>query len=213
MLPVAGKPFIEHKLASLHWMGFDTVHLLIGHRAHVLAEFVASLRFPSLRIRTHLDGPELLGTGGSIKQQLSNLPSTFWVTYADSLTYVDFKTADDVHCDFEAGVMTVMENSNGSEPSNVGLSDDQRWVTTYDKQTIHKRLNWIDFGLLRLNAQHFADTQETKFDLSSVLLGLIRMKQLRSLITDNRYFDIGTEATYAETNRIASARGSDSWWN
>ena len=212
MLPIAGRPFIEHKLKSLKSMGFTTVHLLLGHQAEVITDFVETLSIPSLSIHTYLDGPELLGTGGSIKNQLPDLPNTFWVTYADSITFVDLRQYQTAKIDTAWGIMTVLDNSEGVEPSNVSLSRDRTLVTKYEKNATNQDLQWIDFGLLRLSAHHFSGVHDKCFDLSVVLGSLIDKQRLCALITSSRYFDIGTEATYLKTEALATTRNQEEWW-
>lgn len=212
MLNVAGLPFLFHKLNSLRFLGFSDALVLTGHHAPIINEYLATLKLTGLRIRTLSDGPQLLGTGGGIYRHLSELPNTFWVTYADSITVCDISSEFPRITNSDEGVMTVRDNRSGHEVGNVDLSDDFHWVTRYEKVERPSSLPWIDFGLLRLSKSHFSSPQTRVFDLSVVLRLLVETGRLRAVTTDNNYFDIGTLESYKQTCHLAAVSGATDWW-
>lgn len=96
LVPVAGRPFLDFKLASLAAQGVDRVVLLLGHGAEHVTEHLAGLpdggRPFGMDVQTVLDGPVLLGTGGALRRALPHLGDRFWVTYGD--TYLRAPMAD-----------------------------------------------------------------------------------------------------------------------
>lgn len=213
MLNVAGLPFIYHKLNSMRFQGFRDVFILTGHQAQRINEYISNLKLSGLTIHLLSDGPTLLGTGGGIRNHLSTLPETFWVTYADSITACDISLEFLHHVSRNNGIMTVRNNSSGHEPGNVALSTDCKWITAYAKYQRPNSLPWIDFGLLRLNRAHFSTLPKGSFDLSLVLQSLIDSRTLRALITEKEYFDIGTLDSYIRTCQLAEVSGNSEWWN
>jgi len=212
MLTVAGHPFIYHKLNSLRFLGFSDIFVITGHQASLISSYLTEVHLAGVNVHVLSDGPQLLGTGGGIRRHLSEFPETFWVTYADSITVCDISLASTRLLDSKYGVMTVRDNSFGHELGNVLLSDDRQWVTKYEKLQPSEALQWIDFGLLRLSRAHFSKSPSGNFDLSVVLKSMVKSGELRALITDNNYFDIGTVESYRRTCAIADTSLTSEWW-
>ena len=84
LIEVGGIPFLHFKIMSLIEMGFTSIDLLVGVHGEQIDMFVKSRNYQNSVIRCFSDGAELLGTAGSIRAIVGNLPKSFWVTYADS---------------------------------------------------------------------------------------------------------------------------------
>ena len=74
MLPVAGRPFIDYKLADLAAQGVTDVHLLVAHRAGPLCEHVGDGRAYGTRVHVIDEGERLLGTGGALRHAWRSCP-------------------------------------------------------------------------------------------------------------------------------------------
>src|SRR5215213_5912998 len=73
LLPVAGRPFVEHKLQELVSAGATRVVFLLGHgSAGIRAAVGDGSRF-GLDISYHEDRPGLLGTAGAVRGALDDL--------------------------------------------------------------------------------------------------------------------------------------------
>lgn len=197
MLPVAGRPFIDHKLLGLAEQGADRVVLLVGSGADLIEEHVGSGEGYGLSVTCVRDGPQLLGTGGSIAAALKLLPETFWVTYGDTLLRAPLA---EVEQSFEDGsaVMTVFANHDLWETSNVSIADGK--VIAYDKRAQANTHTHIDYGMLLMRDVAFAGRQLGEaFDLAEVLEGMVRTMELLAFEVIDRFYDVGTEERYAET--------------
>src|SRR5688500_5000201 len=80
MLRVAGRPFIDFKLAQLVDGSVSDVVLLTGHAGKPLADHVGDGGAFGAAITCVSDPPRLLGTGGAVRAALDHLPDSFWVT-------------------------------------------------------------------------------------------------------------------------------------
>src|SRR3954470_12590365 len=95
MLPVGGRPFLEHLVRYAHRFGFNSFVFLAGYRGEVVAEHF------------HSDGPlatelgarfetimekEPMGTAGALRLALPILQSSFLLMNGDS--YFDFNLLD-----------------------------------------------------------------------------------------------------------------------
>jgi NDP-sugar pyrophosphorylase family protein len=84
LLKVAGEPFIAHQLRLFAREGIKGVKILVGYRWEQIELFVADGSRFGVRVDYIVDGPTLLGTGGSVRHALDHLGSNFLVIYCDS---------------------------------------------------------------------------------------------------------------------------------
>jgi histidinol-phosphate phosphatase family protein len=207
LLPVAGRPFIDFKLASLAAAGATDVVLLVGQGAAALREHVGRGEAFGLHVTFVDEGDELLGTGGAIARALSQLPEIFWVTYGDTLLDVPLGPVEAKLGDRDVlGVMTTLENRDRWEPSNVNVEDDL--VTAYEKGAPPGTYRWIDYGMLLLRQAAFSDfVPGSTFDLGDVLRRLVARRRLGAFAVTERFHDVGTEEAWRQTDDWASERG------
>ena len=193
LVEVGGVPFLHFKILSLIEMGFTSLDLLVGVHGEQIKRFINSRRYQNIEIRCFSDGPELLGTAGSIRAVLDHLPDSFWVTYADSYVVADVGSVEKTESFSGKSIMTVLKNEDRVETSNVSLSADGNLVTSYEKNPPRKSHMWIDYGLLRFEKSDFENVpRSTKVDLRTVIEAEISNNKLRALQTQHLFWDIGT---------------------
>src|SRR5262249_34995542 len=135
LIPVDGRPFIDHQLDHLAAHGVTDVVLSIGHHGAALRAHVGDGARFGLAVRTVDEGSALRGTAGALRLALDEgaLAPAFLVTYGDSFLPVDFAA---VFAAFRAAakpaLMAVFRNEGRWDQSNVIF--DGRMVTLYDKQ-------------------------------------------------------------------------------
>jgi NDP-sugar pyrophosphorylase family protein len=206
LVPVADRPFIDHKLEELRSRGVREVVFLIGHGGDQIRRHVGTGADFGLDVTYLDDGPRLLGTGGAVKAGLPSLGPSFWVTYGDSLLDVDVDRAEKEFLSTPAlGMMTVLRNADRVEPSNVLVEDD--CVAAYSKDPRPARAEHIDYGMLLFDAEAFESVSGLHaFDLIKVLAALIATRRLAAFVVTEPFHDIGTPETLRETERFVRAR-------
>lgn len=207
MVPVAGRPFIDHQLATLAGAGVGEVVLLIGSLGEQIEAHVGDGRRFGLTVRCVPDGEALLGTGGAVHAALDVLPAAFWVTYGDTLLDVDMAGAE---AKFSSralgGLMTVLENADRWEVSNVDVVHDL--VTVYDPSSEPGRHRFIDYGMSILEADAFDGQPPSQaFGLDRIFGRLIAQGRLGAFEVRRRFYDIGSPARLAETEAFVRAQG------
>ena len=199
MIPVAGRPFIDHKLVGLARQGAKKVVLLVGHAADSLQQHVGDGSNYGLQIEFIRDGPQLLGTGGAIKAALPYLGDSFWVTYADTYLRFDVLEAEKRFVDSgRPGLMVVLKNEDRWDVSNARIDDGL--VVEYVKSPPPGRFQYIDYGMSLFARTAFDECPaEQAFDLGSVIRGIIDGPGLAAYEAIERFYEIGTPEGFSET--------------
>jgi NDP-sugar pyrophosphorylase family protein len=206
LLPIAGRAFIDVKLAQLASIGAERVLVLVGHGADALEAHLHATSIRGLEVACRRDGSRPLGTGGAVRASLGRLPETFWITYGDTLVEAPLAHVEALCDDACAGVMTVLHNRDRWAPSNVDVEGDL--VVRYEKDAGAGGLEWIDYGLLLIRRRVFDETSKGAcFDLSEPLQAAVARRCLRAYEIDHRFHDIGTEEAWRETDRWARQTG------
>lgn len=88
MLPVAGRPVLEHTLAWLHRYGIREVAVNLHHLPDVIRDHLGDGSRFGVRI-TYSFEEQLLGTAGAVRRLKDFFNETFIVVYGDVLTDLD----------------------------------------------------------------------------------------------------------------------------
>jgi len=206
LLPVAGRPFIDHKLLELRDEGAHSVLLLVGHGGGAIREHVDDGARFGLDVTYLDDGPVLLGTGGALARATPLLGDEFWVTYGDTLLEVDTAAAEaSLERDDAVCLMTVLHNRDRWEPSNARV--DGARVAAYGKNPRPPGAEHIDYGMLLFRSAAFAGfARDEPLDLALVLQGLVATSRLAAFTVTTRFHDIGTPDALRDTEAWLSAR-------
>ena len=200
MIEVGGRPFLDYKLLGLARLGISDVHLLIGHHADQVRDHVGNGSRYGLCVACVEDGPMLLGTGGAVRRILDALPDAFWLTYGDTHVVAPLAEVENLLSDGTDGVMTVIENADRWEQSNVSLEGDR--VATYAKGDPPGTHRWLDYGLLLLRRTAFEPFGEGEVvDLRYVIDRLVAADRLAAWPVTERFWDIGTPEVLAATEQ------------
>ena len=202
LIPVADEPFLAHQLRLLKKSGIRKVVLCLGYRGEMIADEFGNGSKLGVELDYSLDGPELLGTGGAIKNALPLLGEHFLVLYGDSYLPIDytapiraFKAAD------KSGLMTVFRNEGRWDTSNVWFQDGV--IRSYSKQEQMAEMQHIDYGLGLFNATIFSSWPNRKaFDLAEVYRDLISRNELTGYEVAERFYEIGSPAGLAELDAM-----------
>src|SRR5213075_1814024 len=88
MIPIAGKPLLEHQIELARAHGFSDVLLFVHYRAELIQEHFGDGSQRGLRIR-YIVETEPLGTAGATLAGLDQLAERFAVMYGDTMVNVD----------------------------------------------------------------------------------------------------------------------------
>lgn len=209
LLPVAGRPFIDFKLASLAAEGIERVVLLLGHGDRLIAAHVGTGVQYGVQVTCMSDGPILLGTGGAVRRALDLLGEAFWVTYGD--TYLRTPMAE-IEATFHGhtldGMMTVLRNQDRWDRSNLRV--EQELVVEYRKGAPPGTYEHIDYGMSILRSGALESFPvDSPFDLEQACQRLIARRRMGAYVVTSRFYEIGSPEGYRQTDGFL--RASHEW--
>jgi NDP-sugar pyrophosphorylase family protein len=201
LVPVAGRPFVDHQLELLHRRGLRRVVLCLGHLGEQVAAHVGDGSRYGLEVGYSFDGPRPLGTAGALRQAARQLGDAFWVLYGDS--YLDFDYAAALEA-FERSrlpaLMVTYRNDGRWERSNVLYREGR--IVVYDKRRQSLDMVLVDYGASVLTSPLFARLPATgPADLADLQCALAAEGQLAGFEAGCRFFEVGSPAGLEETER------------
>jgi NDP-sugar pyrophosphorylase family protein len=189
LVPVNGVPFLTHQLKLLVSHGLRDIVLCVGYLGEQIEAGYGDGSAHGVRIRYSYDGPNLRGTAGALRQALPLLGDAFLVLYGDSYLEIDYQAIQQKFIESKAqALMTVMENSHGTEPSNVWFKNQQ--VMAYDKKNPLPQMRHIDYGLSAYRSEALADYAGS--DLSGLQSALAERRQMAGFEVTIPYHEIGS---------------------
>jgi NDP-sugar pyrophosphorylase family protein len=206
LLDVGGEPFVFHQLRLLHDQGVRRVLLCLGYLSEQVMAAVGDGSALGLEVDYAFDGPQLLGTGGAIRQALHRLPGSFFVLYGDSYLECSYAAVQEAfQTAGKLALMTVFANRERWDTSNVEFADGH--IKAYDKVNRTSRMQHIDYGLGVFDRRAFeAVTPGKPCDLAHVYQTMLEQDQLAALEAFDRFYEIGSNAGLEETRRYLAGR-------
>jgi NDP-sugar pyrophosphorylase family protein len=199
LIEVAGQPFIFHQLEYLRKQGISSVVLCVGFLGEMIQKFVGNGSRWDMHVSYSPDGPDLLGTGGALRQALPLLGDHFFILYGDSYLPINFSDIEKTYLTSgKKGLMTVLRNQNQWDKSNVEFDAGQ--IIEYNKVVIRPQMHYIDYGLgLLQSAALQAYPAGELFDLSTVYNYLSTKGELAGYEVFERFYEIGSYQGIVDT--------------
>jgi NDP-sugar pyrophosphorylase family protein len=88
MLPISGRPVLDHLVRLLRWHGVGEIAINLHYRPEAIVEYFADGRDFDVSIR-YSHEEQLLGSAGAARQLQSFFDGPFFVLYGDVLTSID----------------------------------------------------------------------------------------------------------------------------
>jgi NDP-sugar pyrophosphorylase family protein len=206
LVEVAGEPFIFHQLRYLRRQDVSDVVLCVGYLGEMIEKLVGDGASFGLRVRYSPDGPQLLGTGGAVRQALPMLGQSFFILYGDSYLPIDFSNVEAAfHSSGKLGLMTVLQNGDRWDKSNVLFRDGQ--LVEYNKREPSTDMKYIDYGLGVLEAGTLNTYASGEvFDIADLYHALSIRGQLAGYEVNERFYEIGSHSGLEEAETYFSEK-------
>ena len=208
LVPVAGRPFIDHQFDLLKKHGLADVLMCVGYFADQIEKYVGDGARFGMRVKYSFEDPaRLLGTGGALINALPQLQDSFFTLYGDSYLPTDYRA---VARAFENGrwkaLMSVYRNEGKWDKSNVRVDGDR--VAFYSKAAKPGEADCIDYGLSAYRKSVIQAYREVTLplDLARVQEDLVVRGEMGAFVVSERFYEIGKPEGLAELDRLLAGQ-------
>jgi D,D-heptose 1,7-bisphosphate phosphatase len=201
MIPICGKPILEHQIECLKKNGLTGIVLVIGHLGqHVKDYFRDGKRF-GCNISYYLE-TEPLGTAGAL-YKLENLSDDFILLNGDVIFDIDFSRMTSFHREKKADVtLAVHPNSHPFDSALIVSNNNCQvtgWLNKEDERAWYK--NQVNAGIHILSAEFLKNYPQSKekIDLDrDMLKPSISGGKIFAYSTPEYIKDMGTPERYTQ---------------
>jgi len=206
LIPVAGRPFIEHQLELFRRSGISEAVLCVGYLAQKIVDHLGDGERFGIRIRYSVEDKGLMGTAGALKKAEPLLDEIFLLTYGDSYLQVDYADVfERLRCSDRLGLMVVYRNFDRYDRSNVVAEGG--FVKAYDKAGRSPGMVYIDYGLSAFRKEALSLVQAGAVaDLEGLYKALISRGELLAYQAEKRFYEIGSFSGLRDFEEFASQR-------
>jgi mannose-1-phosphate guanylyltransferase / phosphomannomutase len=201
MIPICGKPILEHQIECLKRNGLTEIILVIGHLGGHIKEYFDNGKRFGCNI-SYYNETEPLGTAGAL-YKLKHLSDDFILLNGDIIFDIDFSRMINFHREKKAHVtLAVHPNSHPYDSAVLfSNSDNQvtRWLNKEDERTYYK--NQVNAGIHILSTEFLKSCPQSKekVDLDrDMLKPSISGGKIFAYSTPEYIKDMGTPDRYAQ---------------
>lgn len=187
-------PFIEYQIKFFLEKGVTDFFILTGYKSNLIESYFKQKKFKA-KIKCIKDGKKLLGTGGCIKKTLKLLPSTFAVTFGDTLLDFNFKKCQDFQKKKQKSLITIFKNNNKFDESEILLK--KKKIFFVGKKARLKQ-NYISYGFFIFRKIDFKSFNFKIFDINDLVKSLNQKNNLIFYKAEKRFYEIGTKNSLKE---------------
>ncbi len=192
MIPIHGRPFLEHLLELVKSFGINEVLLLIGYLGeHIEKHFGDGSKF-GLKVE-YSHEQTLLGTGGALKNARCKLTEEFLLLNGDTFLPIDYRELIELFHRYDIiGTVTVFNDPKGIIANNIAVGESNLVIDYSKKDSVG--MTHVDAGVVVLKKgvlDIIAEVQVCSLE-KEVFHKLIRMKQLSAFVTNQRFYDMGS---------------------
>jgi UDP-N-acetylglucosamine diphosphorylase/glucosamine-1-phosphate N-acetyltransferase len=209
LLPVAGKPFLEHNIEAFKEAGIKEIILLVGWRAHRIHELFGDGKEFGVRIE-YVEQKERLGTAHAIGMVKDMVDGPFFCLYGDIVLSKETTKAMVAH----------HKKVNGSVMAITSVEDPRRYGSLIVENGVVKDIiekaevppsNIINAGAYVLTPDIFDAIAETKksargeFEVTDSFKILMKKSHLYTYMIQDEWIDVARPWDLLEANRILMA--------
>lgn len=196
MVPVAGRPYLEHQIEWLRRQNIEDVVLLTGYLGDQIQRYFSGGGKHGVRIRYSRE-PEPLGTGGALRLAEPLLAERFVVLNGDSYLPVDYRSIAAL-LENAPMALAIYDNRLGDTgvANNIGLDGEGR-IAFYRKGA-RSGATHVDAGAVAMRREVLAEAPDGPFSLENHFFPLlISRRELAAWHSPQRFYDMGTPAGLA----------------
>jgi NDP-mannose synthase len=201
LVPVGGRPVLEHIIRSLHRSGVRKIDLSVSHLGSLIQVYLSQAQLPEqLELEFHWEN-EPLGTAGALRT-VPDLGGTFLAMNGDILTTLDYAALIRHHEEHEAALTIAMHHKCVDIDLGVIESRDG-FVTGYvEKPTLDYD---VSMGIYVYDHRAVEYISDGPCQFPDLVLRLIEAHEpVAAYPCDADWFDIGTVEEYERASRAVA---------
>lgn len=137
LLPIKGRPIIEHAILNFKKHGINEIILSIGYMAEKIKEYFGSGERLGVNVSYCVEDKPL-GTGGALKAAAKGINETFLAINGDNLADFDWTSALATHQRLNPKITLVLYPVEDVTQFGIVRLDDQKVVEFVEKPTIER---------------------------------------------------------------------------
>ena len=203
MIPVNGKPILEHQIECLKKNGLTDILMGVGHLGNYIKEYFNDGRDFGCKVSYYTE-TEPLGTAGML-YKLSDLPEDFIVLNGDVIFDIDFHRMIAFHREKKAQVtLAVHPNNHHFDSALIATNNNGQitgWLNKEDSRTYYR--NQVNAGIHIMSSNFLKSCPQSKekVDLDrDMLKPSITSGGIFAYSTPEYIKDMGTPERYAEVS-------------
>ncbi|HBX46320.1 nucleotidyltransferase family protein [Limibacterium fermenti] len=216
LVPVAGKPLLEHVVLKLKQAGFDEIIINIHHFGEQVIDFVRSQKSFGIRIEFSDEREKLLDTGGGIKKAAAFFDDgqPFLVHNVDILSDIDLGQLYEAHLHAQSLATLVVSERNTSRYLLFDSGGDLRgWINRlsgeikspdpYFQVAGHRPLAFAGIHVLSPEIFRYMKSFPDKFSIIDFYLSLCNKEKITAFIPPRfRLMDVGKLDSLQQAERF-----------
>ena len=211
LIPIGGKPMLEHVILKLKSSGFDQIVINIHHLGNQIVDFLEANNNFGVRIEISDESDYLLDTGGGIKKATSLLCGNepFLIHNVDILSNVDLKKLYDTHVQTNPLATLLVSQRNTSRYllfnkenrlcgwRNHETGEVKSYYPYFDPDQ-HNEYAFSGIHVLSPKILELMEEWTGKFSIINFYLAICAKTDIRAYMADNlKLLDIGKPETLA----------------
>jgi histidinol-phosphate phosphatase family protein len=200
MIPIGGKPLLEHQIELARKYGFTNIQILACHRADLIARHFGDGSKWSVEI-SYVVEQEPLGTAGAVLAGLDGLAEDFLVMYGDTMVNVDLDRFWQTHIASGADATLLLHPNDHPFDSDLVETDSDGWITEFHNRP-HPTDRWfqnlVNAGLYAIRKESMSVSNPGPMDFGKDLFPAMlgAGAKLRAYNSPEYIKDIGTPERY-----------------
>ena len=190
MLPLAGKPILEHLIRNVKEAGISDIIIVVGYKEEAIRAYFGDGTAFGVKI-TYVVQRKQLGTADALRSAEPFVTDTFLMLNGDMVVTVDDLKAV---CGTEAPVMAVTTTTHPEDFGVVTLAGDK--ISSLEEKSLHPKSNIINAGAYLFETEIFAvlkkisPSSRGEYELTDALMDYIAESRL-SAYTLSLWMDVG----------------------
>ena len=190
LVPVNGRPFLEHLIEQIRAQGIRRILLLTGYRGEMIHEYFGTGKTLGVEI-FYSHGPAEWDTGRRIWEAREHLDSRFLLLYSDNFVQFNIQRLQWLHQKHNAPITLLLAPK---EKGNIRVSADGR-VEAYDKTRSGEGLNYVEVGYMLIERDLVLEDFPTytgfpDFNFSALLQKFALQAKIAGLVVHDSYHSI-----------------------